>query len=82
MVYAVMSVAIVNVLAAVVVARLGRRLSGTTDELRGPAISRPAHPSARAARGVPPRPGSGPGDSLRWTSLVMSRHEQDLFESR
>jgi hypothetical protein len=41
-VYVVVSVAVVNVLAVVVVARLGRRLSGTTDER----LARPAGDAA------------------------------------
>ena len=40
--YFLISIAVVNVLAVVVIARLGRRLSGTTDELRHPVARRGA----------------------------------------
>ena len=42
--YFLISIAVVNVLAVVVIARLGRRLSGTTDELRHPVVRRGADP--------------------------------------
>ena len=42
--YFLISIAVVNVLAVVVTARLGRRLSGTTDELWHPVVRRGADP--------------------------------------
>ena len=42
--YFLISIAVVNVLAVVVIARLGRRLSGTADELRHPVVRRGADP--------------------------------------
>jgi hypothetical protein len=42
--YFLISIAVVNVLSVVVIARLGRRLSGTTDELRHPVVRGGANP--------------------------------------
>jgi len=53
--YFLISIAVVNVLAVVVIARLGRRLSGTTDELRHPVVRRGADPITPAASYAPAR---------------------------
>jgi hypothetical protein len=51
--YFLISIAVVNILAVVVIARLGRRLSGTTDEVRHPVVRRGADPIAAATSYVP-----------------------------
>jgi hypothetical protein len=61
MVYIALTIAVVNLLAVVVIARLGRRLSGTTDRPRpvirarraGASRLEPARRALRAQRGRP-----------------------------
>ena len=51
--YFLISIAVVNVLAVIAIARLGRRLSGTTDELRHSVARRCANPVIPATSPTP-----------------------------